>query len=456
MYFVYFLEIRKFLKKKTNSFIKKPQKDMEFESPQIRDLKIKYFTTKNENSKKMVYDMNNENLKNNLFKKANEMKKIYNHTDEKKDPSPKKTQHVTKETLKMKDFFINNLKNLKIHNEDEYIKNAPKEPLLEIKTTKDQKRFEFPKYLQNFTCTSKEKHPPQKEQKRDKLSEYKDFLKEKMKQINEKMESKLIENYIENNERQTNTLPTLETENSYKIFNNLRYRNNPKDLEFQEYSVEKNKDKTSKFKEEYIVGKEIGQGAYATVRIAIHKASKMRVAIKIYEKSKIMEPQRKKSVKREIKLLKMMSHPFIIKLYETFETNHHINIIMEYVGGPSLYSYLKSQPHKKLSEHEAKRIFRQITQALEYCHRKCITHRDIKLENLLMDENKNIKLIDFGFSTYMPNDQKVKMFCGTPSYMAPEIVLKKEYCGPPADIWALGVLLFALLSGYFPYKGKFF
>ena len=148
-----------------------------------------------------------------------------------------------------------------------------------------------------------------------------------------------------------------------------------------------------------------------------------------------------------------MSHPYIIKLHETYETNHHINIIMEYVGGPSLYTYLKSQPNKKMNEIEGKRIFKQITEALQYCHHKCITHRDIKLENLLMDKNKNIKLIDFGFSTFMPVEEKAKMFCGTPSYMSPEIVLKKEYCGPPADIWALGVLLFALLCGYFPYKG---
>lgn len=406
----------------------------------------------------MVYDNPNETKNNDLFKKANEMKKIYKHIpiiDENKDHNENKNKPSTpKQPLKMKDFFINNLKKLTIHDEEEIINTInPKPPVLSLKTTKDQKAFEFPKYLQNFTCTSKEKKYQKPEEQKDKLAEYKEFLKAKMKQINEKMEIRLKEDKYEQNENKNNTLPTLESENSYKLFNNMRYRNSPNELDFQQGYNDKAKDKTSKFKEEYTVGKEIGQGAYATVRIAIQKATNIRVAIKIYEKDKIMDPQRKKSVKREIKLLKMMSHPFIIKLYETLETNHHINIIMEYVGGPSLYSYLKSQPSKKLPENEARRIFKQITEALQYCHKKCITHRDIKLENLLMDENKNIKLIDFGFSTYMPNDQKVKMFCGTPSYMAPEIVLKKEYCGPPADIWALGVLLFALLCGYFPYKG---
>ena len=92
-------------------------------------------------------------------------------------------------------------------------------------------------------------------------------------------------------------------------------------------------------------------------------------------------------------------------------------------------------------------------EGIRYCHNRCITHRDIKLENLLLDDQKNIKIIDFGFSTCIPNDRKVKIFCGTPSYMAPEIVNKTEYFGPPADVWALGVLLFTMLCGCFPYRG---
>ena len=127
---------------------------------------------------------------------------------------------------------------------------------------------------------------------------------------------------------------------------------------------------------------------------------------------------------------------------------------MEYVGGGSLHGYLKSKPNRRLEEEEAKRIFKQILSGIHYCHSKCITHRDIKLENLLLDHKGNIKIIDFGFSTCIPNDRKIKIFCGTPSYMAPEIVSKKEYAGPPADIWALGVLLYALLNGCFPYRGQ--
>ena len=108
-----------------------------------------------------------------------------------------------------------------------------------------------------------------------------------------------------------------------------------------------------------------------------------------------------------------------------------------------------------MPELEAKFLWRQVVQAINYCHQRNVTHRDIKLENILLDETKQrVKLIDFGFSTCIPHEKKIKLFCGTPSYMAPEIVAKVEYSGPPADIWALGVLLFALLCGKFPFKGS--
>lgn len=149
-----------------------------------------------------------------------------------------------------------------------------------------------------------------------------------------------------------------------------------------------------------------------------------------------------------------MNHPNIVKIFEAFETENHVYLVMEYVGGGSLHSYLKEKPHRRLEEEDAKFIFKQILTALHYCHRKSIAHRDIKLENILLDENKQVKLIDFGFSTCIPNDKKIKMFCGTPSYMAPEIVAKEEYAGPPADMWASGVLLYALMNGCFPFRGS--
>mmetsp|Transcript_1311 Transcript_1311/g.1385 ORF Transcript_1311/g.1385 Transcript_1311/m.1385 type:complete len:1268 (+) Transcript_1311:89-3892(+) len=211
--------------------------------------------------------------------------------------------------------------------------------------------------------------------------------------------------------------------------------------------------KPHKSMDEYIIGKMIGQGAYAEVRFGIHKPSNRKVAIKTYEKYKLTDPQRRKSVRREIKLMEKVHHPHIIKQFESVDTQKQVQIVMEYVGGNSLHTYLKSKPNRRMDETEVRRLFKQVISGIHYCHSKNITHRDIKLENLLLDASGNIKIIDFGFATCMPKERKVKLFCGTPSYMAPEIVAKKEYAGPPADIWAMGVLLFALLNGCFPFRG---
>lgn len=205
--------------------------------------------------------------------------------------------------------------------------------------------------------------------------------------------------------------------------------------------------------DDYIIGKHIGQGAYAAVRIGLHKTLNRKVALKIYKKYKLEEPNRRKSVKREIKLMEKMKNEHIVQLFEIIDTQKYVILVMEYVGGGSLHGYLKSKPNKRLTEPDAKRVIKQIAEGLRYCHGRCITHRDIKLENILLDTQSNIKIIDFGFSTCVPNDKKIKIFCGTPSYMAPEIVRKTEYCGPPADIWAVGVLLFTILCGQFPYRG---
>ena len=184
----------------------------------------------------------------------------------------------------------------------------------------------------------------------------------------------------------------------------------------------------------YLIGKDIGKGAYAVVKYAIHKPTNRKVAIKIYEKSKFIEPNRLKNAQREIQILHKINHPNILKLYESIETEEYIYLVLELVTGSSLQDYAKRHPDRRLEESEACRIFYQLIQALEYCHSNNITHRDIKFENILLDQMNNVKLIDFGFSTNFPNDQKTRLFCGTPSYMAPEIVSRIEYHGPPVDI----------------------
>jgi serine/threonine protein kinase len=127
---------------------------------------------------------------------------------------------------------------------------------------------------------------------------------------------------------------------------------------------------------------------------------------------------------------------------------------MELVDGVSLLSYLKSKTNRRLEENECRQIFSQIVSAVSHCHSKNICHRDIKLENIIVDEWHNIKLIDFGFGTVTVENKLQNFFCGTPSYMPPEIVQKKDYEGLPADIWSLGILLYTLLCGMFPFRAS--
>ena len=205
--------------------------------------------------------------------------------------------------------------------------------------------------------------------------------------------------------------------------------------------------------EHYALGRQLGRGAYAVVRLGTHRTSKQHYAVKTYEKLNLTDLRRKKGVQREIKIMQKLDHPNTIKLVEAIDSPNQINLVMEYVGGTSLNSYVRRKAAKKLDEEEAKYLFKQVVQAIDYCHNINVSHRDIKLENILLDKNNKVKVIDFGFSTYIPSKKNVKMFCGTPSYMAPEIIANKEYAGPPADIWALGVLLYSLLAGVFPFKG---
>ena len=206
--------------------------------------------------------------------------------------------------------------------------------------------------------------------------------------------------------------------------------------------------------ENYAIGKHLGQGAYAVVKLGTQKKTKELVAIKTYEKYKLTDTRKKSGLKREIQILKMLDHPNTIKLYEVIDSVKNINLIMEFIGGLSLHTYMKKQALKRFEDSEAKSIFKQIVEAVNYCHSLNIVHRDIKLENVLIDKNKNIKVIDFGFSTISHKSQMCKLFCGTPSYMAPEIVKNLDYIGQFADIWALGILLFAMLCGTMPFKGK--
>ncbi len=127
---------------------------------------------------------------------------------------------------------------------------------------------------------------------------------------------------------------------------------------------------------------------------------------------------------------------------------------MELIEGVSLLSYLRSKDNRRLNEYESRRIYEQILKAIQYCHSRNIYHRDIKLENIIICDNQVVKIIDFGFATFSPKNKLMNFFCGTPSYMAPEICFKRDYLGPGVDIWSSGILLYALICGHFPFQGK--
>ena len=164
---------------------------------------------------------------------------------------------------------------------------------------------------------------------------------------------------------------------------------------------------------------------------------------------------KRKAAQREITVLKRLSHPNLIKLHDLIDTKKLIYIFTDFVKGISLKEYSKAQRNRIIKEITVRRIFRQLAEAVYYLHKHNIVHRDIKLDNILMqDGTKAIKLIDFGFSVVTTAAQpRLRIFCGTPSYMSPEIVRKTEYEGKPVDMWALGVLLYQMLTGVFPFRG---
>ena len=143
-----------------------------------------------------------------------------------------------------------------------------------------------------------------------------------------------------------------------------------------------------------------------------------------------------------------------MKLYEVIKTDKFKYLVMEYIEGVSLLEIIKKEKRHFLEEKRALKIFIQVVKAIEYCQNKNICHRDIKLENILTLKNDVIKLIDFGFAVKTNKETFQTLLCGSPSYMAPEIVKKEKYIAQYSDIWSLGVLLYSMLYGRFPFKGK--
>ncbi|CAK7343618.1 unnamed protein product [Dovyalis caffra] len=202
----------------------------------------------------------------------------------------------------------------------------------------------------------------------------------------------------------------------------------------------------------YELGKLLGYGAFAKVYHARNVSTGQSVAIKVVSKAKVMKGGFTAHIKREISIMRRLRHAHIVKLHEVMATKTKIYFVMEYAKGGELFAKISKG---RFSEDLSRRYFQQLIAAVGYCHARGVFHRDLKPENLLLDENWDLKVTDFGLSALKEQirpDGLLHTLCGTPAYVAPEILAKKGYDGAKVDIWSCGVILFVLIAGYLPFN----
>ncbi|PKU63013.1 CBL-interacting protein kinase 32 isoform X1 [Dendrobium catenatum] len=202
----------------------------------------------------------------------------------------------------------------------------------------------------------------------------------------------------------------------------------------------------------YELGRTIGEGTFAKVRFARNSETGEPVAIKILDKEKILKHKLVEQIKREIATMKLIKHPNVVRLHEVMGSKSKIFIVLEYVTGGELFDKIVN--HGRMREDEARRYFQQLINAVDFCHSRGVFHRDLKPENLLLDVAGNLKVSDFGLSALsqqVRDDGLLHTTCGTPNYVAPEVLNDRGYDGDSADLWSCGVILFVLLAGYLPF-----
>lgn len=203
----------------------------------------------------------------------------------------------------------------------------------------------------------------------------------------------------------------------------------------------------------YELGRTIGEGTFAKVRFARDSETGDAVAIKILDKEKVLKNKMVEQIKREIATMKLIKHPNVVRLYEVMGSKTKIFLVIEFVKGGELFDKIVN--HGRMREDEARKYFQQLINAVDYCHSRGVYHRDLKPENLLLDEYGNLKVSDFGLSALslqVRDDGLLHTTCGTPNYVAPEVLNDKGYDGATADLWSCGVILFVLLAGYLPFE----
>ncbi|XP_044482206.1 CBL-interacting serine/threonine-protein kinase 3-like [Mangifera indica] len=202
----------------------------------------------------------------------------------------------------------------------------------------------------------------------------------------------------------------------------------------------------------YEVGRTIGEGTFAKVKFARNSKTGEPVALKILDKEKVLKHKMAEQIRREIATMKLIKHPNVVQLYEVMGSKTKIYIVLEFITGGELFDKIAN--HGRMREDEARRYFQQLVNAVDYCHSRGVFHRDLKPENLLLDAYGNLKVSDFGLSALskqVREDGLLHTTCGTPNYVAPEVLNDRGYDGATADLWSCGVILFVLIAGYLPF-----
>ncbi|KAG9157020.1 hypothetical protein Leryth_009053 [Lithospermum erythrorhizon] len=202
----------------------------------------------------------------------------------------------------------------------------------------------------------------------------------------------------------------------------------------------------------YEIGRTIGEGTFAKVKFAKNSETQEPVALKIMDKDKVLKHKMAEQIKREIATMKLIKHPNVVRLYEVMASKTKIFIVLEFVTGGELFDNIVN--HGRMKEDEARKYFQQLINVVDYCHSRGVYHRDLKPENLLLDASGNLKVSDFGLSALSQQVRDDGLFhtaCGTPNYVAPEVLNDRGYDGASADLWSCGVILYVLLAGYLPF-----
>ncbi|XP_076907409.1 CBL-interacting serine/threonine-protein kinase 25-like [Bidens hawaiensis] len=204
----------------------------------------------------------------------------------------------------------------------------------------------------------------------------------------------------------------------------------------------------------YEMGRMLGQGTFAKVYYAKDIVTSESVAVKVIKKDQVRKEGLMDQITREISVMRLVRHPNVVELKEVMATKTKIFFVMEYVTGGELFAKVLKG---RLKEDVARKYFQQLISAVDFCHSRGVSHRDLKPENLLLDENENLKVSDFGLSSlpeHLRNDGLLHTQCGTPAYVAPEVIRRKGYDGAKADIWSCGVILYVLLAGFLPFQDE--